>query len=121
MNFRQNITLDVAGELGGDVGAAELLKGWDASASVSTGYIPAGSLNVRIDFYRHVDLAGHGRVEMCLLPRNGQDGKETWSWWVETQTGWPRGIRREGDASSLPEATAAVDAAVAEIQALAPA
>jgi hypothetical protein len=116
MDFRQTITLHVDESVGGVVGADKLLEGWQGLASISATY---GTLSSSISFFREIDLTNLDRLWLTLNPRDGTwNRSHAWGWHAETTRS---GIRREGEASSLAEAIAAVDAVVAEIKTLTPA
>ncbi|MFC4172383.1 hypothetical protein ACFOYU_09960 [Microvirga sp. GCM10011540] len=92
----------------------EFLKGWKACASLSA---LGGTLRQRVFFERKVRVDRFNVLHLWLHP---QEGELTWAWYVDGYVKLSR-VERNGLAGSLEEAVVAVDAAVAELKALAPA
>jgi hypothetical protein len=112
MDFRKKIILHVDEAVGGAVGADKLLEGWEGHASVLADR--SGELRTAIHFHRDTDLGARDNIRMALHPQNGT---ASWTWYVTHFRCGELVTEREGEgeASSLAEAIASIDAALAEI------
>jgi hypothetical protein len=111
MDFCKKIILHVDDAVGGDVGADRLLQGWEGCASVFADR--SGELRTAIHFHRDTEFGARDNISMSL---HLQNGSASWTWYVSRFVRGEPVKESDGMASSLAEAIASVDAAVAEIK-----